>query len=76
MAGEEKQAVALCKFCSVGLCKEHLVMLYRQPLTVPQYSCGHNPAGRPERAITAKAVEVDVDSHVKSHNGHELAARR
>jgi hypothetical protein len=54
MAGEERLAVALCKFCYVGLCKEHLMALYQEPATVPQFSCRHNPAGHPNRPILAK----------------------
>jgi len=56
MIGEERPAVALCKFCQVGLCKEHLVALYREPATVPQYSCRHNPAGLPRRALGVKTA--------------------
>jgi hypothetical protein len=51
MNGKAKAAVALCKFCSVGLCKEHLMELYRRPVTVPQYTCHHDPAGRPNRPL-------------------------
>jgi hypothetical protein len=54
--GEERPAVALCKFCQVGLCKQHLVALYREPATVPQYSCQHNPAGLPGRGIEVKTA--------------------
>lgn len=56
MKGEERPAVAICKFCQVGLCKEHLVALYREPATVPQYSCRHNPAGAPRQAIAVKTT--------------------
>ncbi len=42
--GEHKIAIAICRFCYVGLCKSHLVMLYRQSATVPQYACRHRPA--------------------------------
>lgn len=44
LAGTDRQAVAICKFCLVGLCKEHLVESYRQPVAVPQYACKHRPA--------------------------------
>lgn len=40
-------ATALCKFCLVALCKTHLVELYRDPPTVPQYSCRHRPSLAP-----------------------------
>jgi hypothetical protein len=35
-------AVAVCRFCSVALCKEHLVDAYQWP-TIPQYGCDHHP---------------------------------
>lgn len=70
MVGEERPAVALCKFCYVGLCKEHLMALYHEPRTVPQYSCRHDPAGRPNRPIFAEAgVREEV------FNRREVAAR-
>jgi hypothetical protein len=74
MAGEERPAVALCKFCQVGLCKEHLVALYQRPATVPQYSCNHNPAGLPRRPIAA-ASEVRLPSLEESANGHKVTVR-
>jgi len=40
----ERPAVALCRFCMVGLCKEHLVELHREAHTVPQLACRHRPA--------------------------------
>lgn len=67
MVGVERQAVALCKFCSVGLCKEHLMALYQQPPSVPQYSCWHNPAGRPERPIP-----VGAERREKAFNEKDL----
>ena len=42
--GAERAAVAVCKFCMVGLCKPHLVESYKQPPAAPQYSCRHQPA--------------------------------
>lgn len=59
MTGEERPAVALCKFCQVGLCKEHLVALYREPATVPQYSCRHNPAGLPARMAAVRPARQE-----------------
>ena len=43
-ATAEQPAVALCQFCMVGLCKEHLVDLYRSAHAFPQFSCRHQPA--------------------------------
>jgi Uncharacterized protein conserved in archaea (DUF2180) len=56
MNGKVRQAVGVCKFCYVGLCKEHLMALYSQPPTVPQYSCRHDPAGRPIRPLENAAA--------------------
>jgi len=44
MLGRQHPAVAVCKFCGVGLCKSHLVELYREPGVVLQLSCHHSPA--------------------------------
>lgn len=41
--GGDAAAVGLCKFCLVGLCKAHLVELYRDPVVVPQFACRHRP---------------------------------
>lgn len=46
MAGRDRPAVALCTFCSVGLCKDHLVEALADPPTVPAYRCRHEPARR------------------------------
>ncbi len=46
--GREQAAVAICHYCSVGLCKAHLVASYRTQV-VPEYSCEHHP-GRPFEA--------------------------
>ena len=40
--GTSRPAVAHCRFCFVGLCKPHLVDLFRSQL-VPQYRCQHHP---------------------------------
>ena len=58
MSGKSEEAVGLCKFCLVGLCKEHLTALYNNPATVPQYGCRHNPTGRPSRPL-----QVGTKSH-------------
>jgi hypothetical protein len=35
-------AVGQCRFCCVGLCKDHLVESLRSDV-VPQYACRHRP---------------------------------
>ena len=35
-------AVSHCRFCFVGLCKDHLVAAFHGE-TVPQYGCDHHP---------------------------------
>jgi len=40
-------ATALCKFCLVALCKTHLMELFCDPPSVPQYTCRHRPANAP-----------------------------
>ena len=54
IAGVERTAVGLCRFCLVGLCKEHLVDAYH-PALFPQYACSHHP-GRPRRAASEPAA--------------------
>lgn len=44
MSGSDAAAVGVCRFCFVGLCKRHLVDLFRDSPTAPQYACGHRPA--------------------------------
>ena len=34
-SARDESAVAVCKFCMVGLCKSHLVELHRRPPTQP-----------------------------------------
>ena len=41
-AGIERPAVGVCRFCYVGLCKEHVVASFRSAV-MPQYSCEHHP---------------------------------
>ena len=43
-------AVGLCRFCFVGLCKPHLVELYRDPPSGPQSACRHRPGDGIARA--------------------------
>ena len=40
--GADQVAVSICRFCSVGLCKEHLVAAFHAR-TIPQYGCDHHP---------------------------------
>ena len=47
-------AVALCRFCLVGLCKPHLVDLYGRARSVPQYACHHRPGARPAGPLDGK----------------------
>ena len=43
-------AIGHCRFCLVGLCKDHLVASFRGA-TIPQYGCEHHP----ERAFDRTA---------------------
>jgi hypothetical protein len=68
MAGTHQIATALCRFCFVALCKEHLIELFREPPTFPQYACRHAPAspiepasGRRATAHTAPAPSRPVE---------------
>ena len=45
-------AIGHCRFCLVGLCKDHLVASFRGA-TVPQYGCEHHP----ERAFETGSRE-------------------
>ena len=54
--GTERVAVSLCRFCSVALCKDHLVASFRSD-TVPQYACDHHP----ERAFVPRAGGARTD---------------
>src|SRR6266852_5910901 len=57
MAGQrDETATAMCRFCFVGLCKSHLVDLYRDPPTVPQYACRHTPARTPNQPSVSRAI--------------------
>lgn len=46
MADRENQAVAICEFCKVGLCKPHLVDLYETLPASLRPSCNHDRRGR------------------------------
>jgi hypothetical protein len=48
MSGRPPEAAtALCRFCLVARCKPHLLELYADLPTVPQYRCRHRPASAP-----------------------------
>lgn len=38
----ERRPVAICGYCSVGLCKDHRDEMHRSP-TMPLYTCLHQP---------------------------------
>ena len=50
----DRPAVAICRYCSVGLCKQHLVEMHRSP-TKPLYTCLH----RPGRGFDTRAAETE-----------------
>ena len=45
VVGKERPAVALCRFCSVALCLDHLAEAVCDASSVPQYACRHVPDG-------------------------------
>ena len=53
ISGVERSAVGLCRFCLVGLCKDHLVAAYHSTVQ-PQYTCDHHP----ERPVVAAAPDA------------------
>ena len=55
-------ATALCKFCMVALCKTHLMELYRDPPSVPQYACRHQPASAPGRQPAGRRARLTSGS--------------
>jgi len=46
-------AISHCRFCLVGLCKDHLVASFHGE-TIPQYGCEHHP----ELAFTPRPREA------------------
>ena len=60
--GRESPAVATCQYCSVGLCKQHLVDSLRST-TAPLYTCEHQP----QRAFRAAPVGSDVERATTGH---------
>lgn len=67
----DEAAVGHCRFCLVGLCKDHLVSSFR-PAVVPQYTCEHHPdlhyADRPNEqagsGLRARLSEPSVMANV------------
>lgn len=51
--GRDVAAMSGCRFCNVGLCKNHLVASF-QGATIPQYCCEHYL----ERAFPARPLEA------------------
>ena len=41
LEGREQEAMAICKFCNVALCHEHLVQESEANSATPKYSCTH-----------------------------------
>jgi hypothetical protein len=64
MAGAPREvSTGLCRFCFVALCKSHLIELYRDPPSFPQYTCRHLPGSGPtpasgRRAEAAPSVQL------------------
>ena len=64
MDGVQGPAVAICRFCMVGLCKQHLVESFRGG-PVPQYNCRHQAAA-PPRATAATAATGGTTNGARS----------
>jgi hypothetical protein len=41
LEGREQEAVAICKFCNVALCHDHLVQEHEENPTAAKFSCTH-----------------------------------
>lgn len=54
--GVERLAIGLCRSCSVGLCKDHLVASFQGPV-FPRYGCDHEPS----RAFARRARTEGAD---------------
>jgi hypothetical protein len=77
MAGQpDATATAMCRFCFVGLCKAHLVEVYRDPPTVPQYSCRHTPARTPNQPSAARAIATRREASSPERDGTPVHASR
>ena len=56
MAGApHEMSTGLCRFCFVALCKTHLLELYQNPPSFPQYTCRHSPASGPAQLSGRRA---------------------
>ena len=55
--GVARTADAICRFCSVGLCKDHLVASFHST-TATLYACDHHP----EQPYSARTVPVREDA--------------
>ncbi len=60
--GTERTAVAVCRFCSVALCKDHLVAAFHSR-TIPQYGCQHHP----ERPFSPVIAAIPAASPPRTH---------
>lgn len=60
--GTERAAVGICRFCSVGLCKDHLVAAFHAR-TVPQYGCDHHPEQAFAPAAAAASAALIAPTH-------------
>jgi hypothetical protein len=58
-SGQQTRAVAICRLCSVGLCKHHLVEFYAERRTALMYACDHHP----ERAFAIAAPKAALESN-------------
>lgn len=41
LEGQEEEAVAICPYCNVALCHEHLAQEAEEKSETPKYSCTH-----------------------------------
>ena len=75
MTGQrEEMATAMCRFCFIGLCKMHLLEVYRDPPTVPQYACRHTPARTPTQASVSRAVPSPRQARTPERSGSPVHA--
>jgi hypothetical protein len=63
-SGRDRPAAARCRYCSIGVCSEHLTEALRAGRTVPGAGCGHvfiavgwlaSAIARPTAAVAARA---------------------
>jgi len=58
--GRNQEAVAVCKYCSVGLCLDHLEADCAFSYPAPRYSCNHPSPSTPKQ-MTEGSVEQASD---------------